>query len=349
MDKKASYSKINAHGHLLPYPEQVPDFMREKKYFWVDEQKKFMHQNDWRRPITDASFFLNEKLEWMAKHGIDHEVILNLSQLYCNGIGEQDTFDILQFQNDFNAQVQYEHASRFTTGFVVQPAYIDQALKEIERCVEQHNMRLLCLSTHYQSSSGEWFSVADKTVEPIWQLANHYGLAVELHPYDAGKMVNLNDIFWRNHLVWMMAQTADTFLMFALNGFAQKYPNVRTCFAHGAMLAQANVARVNQGMVGRPDLFPNTYDVKDTIGAKNVYFDSLVHDPLTLEMMIKRVGSRQILWGVDDPYPLGEMETVPGCYPGVLLDELEKQQVITASEKQDMMSTNSLAWLNLKP
>ncbi|QOL27335.1 amidohydrolase family protein [Thalassotalea sp. LPB0316] len=341
----AKLTKINAHGHLLPYPEQIPAFMREKKYFWVDDERQFMHQNNWRRPITDASFFLNEKIEWMAKHQIEHEVVLNLSQLYCNGVPEADALDILRFQNDFNAQVQDQHPDKFTTGFVVQPAYIDQALAEIIRCVEQHKMRLLCLSTHYLNHQGEWVSVADESCEAIWQLADKYQLAVEIHPYDAGKMVNLQDVYWRNHLVWMMAQTADTFLMFSLKGFAQKYPNVRTCFAHGAMLAQANIARVNQGVMGRPDLFPDAHNPNMTMQASNVYFDSLVHDPLTLEMMIKRVGSSQILWGVDDPYPLGEMETVQGCYPGVLLDEIAKQGVISDQQKQQMMSGNILAWL----
>ena len=345
LTRTSRFNKINAHGHLLPYPEQVPAFMKKKKYFWIDEQRKFMHQNDWRRPITDKSFFLREKIEWMAKHGIEHEVILNLSQLYCNGINEADTQSILHFQNDFNGQVQTEHSDKFTTGFVVQPAHINQALKEIERCVTQLNMKLLCLSTHYLTCDGHWVSVADESCEPIWQLANEHGLAIEIHPYDAGKMVNLKDQFWRNHLVWMMAQTADTFLMYSLKGFAIKYPNVRTCFAHGAMLAQANIARVNQGVQGRPDLFPNTFEPNETMQAKNVFFDSLVHDPLTLDMMIKRVGASQIVWGVDDPYPLGEMETVEDCYPGVLLDDMERQGLINAAEKSDMMSTNTCSWI----
>ena len=84
------------------------------------------------------------------------------------GIIEADTQSILHFQNDFNGQVQTEHGDKFTTGFVVQPAHIDQALKEIERCVTQLNMKLLCLSTHYLTCDGHWVSVADDSCEPIW-------------------------------------------------------------------------------------------------------------------------------------------------------------------------------------
>ena len=36
--------------------------------------------------IFSSSFFLDEKLEWMGRNDIDHAVVLNLSQLYGNGL-----------------------------------------------------------------------------------------------------------------------------------------------------------------------------------------------------------------------------------------------------------------------
>jgi len=340
--------RINGHGHLLPSPADIPSFMKEKKFFWVDDNKAFMCQGEWKRPITDPSFFLEEKIHWMQTNNIQHEVVLSLSQLYCNGINEQDTLDIIHFQNDFNASVQQQHPTLFTTGFVVQPAHLEQALKEIQRC-HGLGMKFLCLSTHYQTTSGEWLSVCDETVEPIWQLANELGLAIEIHPYDAGKMVNLTDHYWRYHLVWMMAQTADTHLMFTYNGFAQKYPNVRTCFAHGGMLSQANFGRTIQGIEGRPDLFPNAHHPKHTLQQPNVYFDTLVHDIYTLELMKKRNGVSQIIWGVDDPYPLGEMDTVEGCYPGVLLDQAVDNDILSHQECNSIMGKNVTNWLGFEP
>ncbi|NMP31172.1 amidohydrolase family protein [Thalassotalea sp. M1531] len=343
-----SQYRINGHGHLLPSPQDIPAFMKDKKFFWVDENKAFMCQGDWKRPITDPSFFLEEKIAWMQANNIDHEVILSLSQLYCNGINEQDTFDIIRFQNDFNASVQEQHPHLFTTGFVVQPAHMEQALNEIERC-HRMGMKFLCLSTHYQTTNGEWLSVCDKSVEPIWQLADTLKLAIEIHPYDAGKMVNLTDHFWRYHLVWMMAQTADTHLMFTYNGFAQKYPNVRTSFAHGSMLSQANFGRTIQGIEGRPDLFPNAHHPTETLKQSNVFFDTLVHDIHTLELMIKRNGVKQIIWGVDDPYPLGEMATVDGCYPGVLFDQAIEAGVLSKTDCEAMMGQNVINWLGFEP
>lgn len=340
--------KINGHGHILPEPNEIPNFMKEKKLFWIDDDRKFMRQGSWSRPITDPSFFLTEKLQWMAKNDIQHGVMLTLSQLYCNGYSEKDSLDCIQFQNDFNASIQERYPEKFTTGFVVQPLHMDQALKEIERAVESLKLKMLCLPTHFLNSDNQWVSVADDCCHPIWELCNKYGLAVEIHPYDAPKMIKLKDQNWRFHLVWMMAQTADTLHFFALNNIAHKYPNVRTAFAHGCMLGQANFGRRVQGFKGRPDLFTGKTHPEETLGAKNVFFDTLVHDPYTLQLLKHRVGASQIISGLDDPYPLGEMESVQNCFPGQVIDEAAELNIISEEEKRAIWSTNVETWIGSK-
>lgn len=337
--------RINGHGHLLPEPHQIPRFMKDKKLFWIDEDKSFMRQGTWSRPITAASFFLDEKIKWMQRNAIDHTVILNLSQLYCNGMQAQDAQDAIRFQNDFNAEVQANYPSLFSTGFVVQPLYIDAALKEIERCVHQHNMRLMCLPTHFLDAQGQWCSVADESVYPIFELANQYGLALEIHPYDGQKMIQLKDQYWRFHLVWMMAQTADTLHLYTLKDLPNRFSNIRTCFAHGCMLGQANLGRRVQGFNGRPDLFRDAQHPLQTVGHPNLFFDTLVHDVHTFQLLKNRCGSAQIVAGIDDPYPLGEMEDVEGSYPGKVLDEAVDAGIIGEVEKDAIWSDNVLRWL----
>ena len=53
--------RINGHGHILPEPSQIPNFMKEKKLFSIDEDKKFMRQGDWSRPINGQAFLLKKK------------------------------------------------------------------------------------------------------------------------------------------------------------------------------------------------------------------------------------------------------------------------------------------------
>lgn len=337
--------KINGHGHILPEPNEIPRFMKDRKLFWIDEDKKFMRQGDWTRPITDPSFFFDDKLEWMEKYHIDHGVMLNLSQVYCNGWGRQEAHDAIRWQNDFNASVQQRRPDKFTSGFVVQPLYIEDALKEMQRCVEELKMPVLCLPTHFLDKNNEWLSVADDSVLPIFELANEYGLAIEIHPYDGEKMVALKDTYWRFHLVWMMAQTADTLHFYALKDFVNRFPNIRTCFAHGCMLGQANYGRRLQGFDGRPDLFTETRDPRASLGHPNLFFDTLVHDSYTLQLLKIRVGAGQIVAGLDDPYPLGEMEGVANSYPGRVIDFAVEVDILTQNEADEIWYDNVLRWI----
>jgi len=340
--------RINGHSHLLPYPEEIPQFMKDNGIFWVDKDRNFMLQKNWKRPVTDSSFFLNEKLDWMEKYQIDHAVVLNLSQLYGNGLRLEEMKKALRFQNDFNASVQNEYPEKFTCGFVVQPLYIDQALKEMERCVNELSLKVLCLPTHFLNSNGEWLSTAEKDVDPIYELANKYGLAIQIHPYDGEKMIALKNQYWRFHLIWMMAQCADTLHLFTLRDLPNKFPNLRTSFAHGGMLGIANYGRRIQGFDGRPDIFEELEDPRKTLGHKNLYFDTLVHDSHTLDLLKKRVGVSQLIMGLDDPFPLGEIEGVGTSYPGRVLDYAVETGILTQQEEKDIWNKNVLAWLNMK-
>ena len=338
--------RINGHSHLLPYPEQIPDFMREKEIFWVDKERRFMLQKGWRRPVTDSSFFLNEKLEWMEKNNIDHAVVLNLSQLYGNALTYDLMKEALRFQNDFNAQIQAEHSNKFTCGFVVQPAFVRGACWEIERCVEELNLKVLCLPTHYMDTTGTWKVIFDEVNDPIFELANKYKLAIETHPYDGNKMIKLEDKNWRFHLIWMLAQCGDAYHFYTINGYQEKYPNIRTCFAHGGQLAQMSLGRRIQGFDGRPDLFEGKSHPRKAVGHKNIYFDTLVHDTDSFKLMVDRQGTDQILMGLDDPYPLGEMESdEQSSYPGKLLDLTLDRGIINQTQYDQIWNDNVLNWV----
>jgi len=339
--------RINGHSHLLPYPHQIPAFMKEKEIFWVDEDKKFMLQKGWKRPVTDSSFFLNEKLEWMERNKIDHAVVLNLSQLYGNGLRMEEMKQVLRFQNDFNAEVQADHPDKFTCGFVVHPGFVKGALWEIERCVEKLNLKVLCLPTHYMDSIGTWRAIFDQDIEPILELADKYNLAVEVHPYDGEKFIKLENVSWRFHLIWMLAQCADAHHFFTLNGYQDKYPNIRVCFAHGGQLTQMNLGRRIQGFDGRPDLFEGKSHPRKAVGHPNIFFDTLVHDTESFELIVRRNKSTdQILMGLDDPYPLGEMESDrQSSYPGKLLDLCVERDIITKKQHAEIWEDNVLRWL----
>ena len=62
--------------------------------------------------------------------------------------------------------------------------------------------------------------------------------------------------------------------------------------------------------------------------------------------MLKRQGSNQIIMGLDDPYPLGEMESeAQSSYPGKLLDLAIDRKLISKRQYDEIWEDNVLRWL----
>lgn len=62
--------------------------------------------------------------------------------------------------------------------------------------------------------------------------------------------------------------------------------------------------------------------------------------------MIDKQGSSQVIMGLDDPYPLGEMESdAQSSYPGKILDLAKDRQIINEKQYDQIWEDNTLQWL----
>ena len=62
--------------------------------------------------------------------------------------------------------------------------------------------------------------------------------------------------------------------------------------------------------------------------------------------MIENQGSKQVVMGLDDPYPLGEMESDnQSSYPGKILDLALDRNIIDATEYDQIWDDNVVRWL----
>ena len=96
----------------------------------------------------------------------------------------------------------------------------------------------------------------------------------------------------------------------------------------------------------RPDLFEGKTHPRKSVGHKNIFFDTLVHDTGSLKLLVENQGSKQVIMGLDDPYPLGEMESEnQSSYPGKILDLAMERNIINQVEYDDIWENNVIQWL----
>ena len=79
---------------------------------------------------------------------------------------------------------------------------------------------------------------------------------------------------------------------------------------------------------------------------KIFFFDTLVHDTGSLKLLVENQGSKQVLMGLDDPYPLGEMESdAQSSYPGKILDLAMERDIINQNDYDAIWEDNVIQWL----
>ena len=85
-------------------------------------------------------------------------------------------------------------------------------------------------------------SLAEMLVGTV--LADRYKLAIEIHPYDGEKFIQLQNRAWRFHLIWMLAQCADAYHFYTLDGlYVVKTDGLAAGNGHEGVLALEAIHR----------------------------------------------------------------------------------------------------------
>lgn len=348
-------SKFDTHQHVLMRKHQIPQSILKAGLFDLTgpTESEFMEQPffKWKRPISSPIFFPENLIEYNRKNGIKGACLLTLSQLYCNGIDRQRTYEIISWQNDFQLELQETYQNEFFCGFVIQPRWIEDALNEIEKRYKQ-GFKFICLPTHYQREDGKLVTCTDKNCQEIFALANKYDLAIQFHPYNyeigMGNIADF-DFLGAAHVVFMAPLTHHLHFIFTCLGLHVKFPNVRFTFSHGNLGADYGRGRKIQWFYGRPDLFPGVEEswIKIVIGG-NIFCDNITHSVSCIRSICENSGTTNLIDGSDTPYPLGEVDYVKGLqgqYRGYFTDLAVIKGILNPNQKIAIEQDNGLAWL----
>lgn len=136
----------------------------------------------------------------------------------------------------------------------------------------------------------------------------------------------------------MPAETSLAICSMIFGGIFERLPKLKVAFAHGGGSFPATIGRIEHGFNVRPDLvaIDNPVNPRNYLG--KFYLDSLVHDPMMLDMIVKLIGVKRVALGTDYPFPLGELS------PGKLIESMP----YTDAMKERLLNGSALEWLGLK-
>ena len=327
--------KIDVHTHILP--KEIPDWKTKFGYggfITLDHYKPCcarMLRDDGVafRDVDSNCWDAGTRIAECDAANVNIQVLSTVPVMFSYWAKPQDGAEIAAFLNDDIAETVSEFPLRFVGLGTVPLQDISLAIKELERCKE------LGLAGVQVGTNVNQLNLGEPQFFDFFKACERLGMAIFVHPWEMMGEANMQK-YWLPWLVGMPAEVSRAICSLIFSGTLEKCPNLRICFAHGGGSFPATLGRIDHGFNVRPDLYPdNPHSPRKYLN--KMYFDSLVHEPASLDFLIDLVGADKVMLGTDYPFPLGEAE------PGKLIESRNYDDNI----KEMLMNGSALNWLNL--
>lgn len=132
---------------------------------------------------------------------------------------------------------------------------------------------------------------------------------VLVHPNGYPEAAVLSHYYLVNIVGNPLATTVAAYYLI-LDGVLERLPNLRLCFVHGGGYAGSYPGRLAHAFRARDDVRAGGSKADPATTLARCLFDTVVHDPLQLEFLVRRFGASRLLLGSDYPFDMGQADPV---------------------------------------
>lgn len=327
--------KIDTHTHILP--RKLPNWSEKFGYgdfIYLQHHKKgaakMMRGNQFFREIQENSWNPEVRIKEYAKFNTQVQVVCTVPVMFSYWARPLDCLDVSKYLNDDIAELIVKYPKNYLGLGTIPMQDSELAIQELERCKE------IGLSGIQIGSNINDLNLNEERFFPIFEACEKLSMAVLVHPWNMMGEKNIQR-YWLPWLVGMPAETARAVCSMIFAGIFEKLPKLRVNFAHAGGSFLSTIGRIQHGFECRPDLVA----IDNNIGPKHYlgkfWVDSITHDPLMLDYVLKLQGSKKITLGTDYPFPLGDLEV------GKFIEDMS----IDSSIKEDIFCNAPLEWLGV--
>jgi aminocarboxymuconate-semialdehyde decarboxylase len=173
----------------------------------------------------------------------------------------------------------------------------EAAAAELDRAVTKLGMRGAAICTHVNG-----MDLDDPRFEPVFAMAEKLDVPIFLHPQNAD-VRRLKDMHLWN-TVGFPYETALAASRLIMSGLFARYPGLKIILAHGGGYFPYQVGRLDHAYARRANL-RSDLPHKPSFYLRNIYCDGLLHDPLSLQFLIDRMGADNVVLGCDYSFGMG--------------------------------------------
>ncbi len=327
--------KIDSHTHILP--KKMPNWSEKFGYgdfIYLQHHKKgfakMMRGNQFFREIKENCWAPDIRIEEYRQFNTQVQVVCTIPVMFSYWAKPLDCLDLSRFLNDHLAELAKAYPHQYV-GLGTLPMHdTELAVRELERC-KSIGLRGIQIGSNINEEN-----LNEERFFPVFEACEKLNMAVLVHPWNMMGEKNMQR-YWLPWLVGMPAETSRAICSMLFGGVFERLPQLRVNFAHAGGSFLPTIGRIQHGFDCRPDLVAIDNPVPPRSYLGKFWVDSVTHDPLILEYVIKLIGSEKITLGSDYPFPLGDLEI------GRFIEEMN----LTKKQKEDIFHGAALAWLNM--
>lgn len=303
---------VDAHAHLVP-PRLLEELQDRKAEFGSVEMTPKDGSLSFAfagkaptRPVSPGLTNIQKRLAWMDENGIDRQVVGGWLDMFGNDLPVDEGAEWARTINRHLKEAGVESDGRFAPLAVV-PLQDGAKAAEVLREAHQAGFKGTMIGTQPRGKGGV---LDDADLEPFWQAADELGAIVAIHPvFDAGDdRVKFKGM---ENAVGRITDTLIAVSRIIYSGHVEKYANAKIVVGIGGSALPYVLGRLKRNHSLHPE------DMADPAKALSMlWYDTLVHDPAALRLLIETVGADRVMLGSDMPFPIGDPK------PRAILDEV---------------------------
>ena len=328
--------KIDMHTHI--FPEKLPDFAKKFGYgdfIMLDHHRpgyaNMMQGDRFFREIASNCWDPEERIAEYATHDTQVQVVCTIPVMFSYFAKADDGLAVSQFLNDDIAKHTHQFPKNYVGLGTLPMQAPNLAVKELERMKKELGFPGIQIGSNINDKN-----LNEEEFYPIWEACEDLDMAIMIHPWN---MMGFDKIkkYWLPWLVGMPAETSRAACSMIFGGIFEKFPKLRVNFSHAGGSFLPTLGRIEHGFNSRPDLvaIDNKVNPRDYLG--HFWVDSITHDPMFLEYILKLQGSKRVTLGSDYPFPLGDLEI------GAFIEKMGLPENVV----EDIFCNATLEWLNL--
>lgn len=312
---------VDLHAHVAPRT-----VLERMGLLRVDDGGIAVRLGERWQPVPAALLTPEALFQGPESEGIAIRVVSLPPFLLRHDLAPADGLTYSRAMNDGLAEIARRSGGRIRALATVPLQSPEAAAEELRRAVEV----LGCDGVEIASNVAGRTDLDDPALDPFWRAAAELKALVLIHPHDVAGAGRMQPYHLRN-LVGNPMETALAASRLLFGGVLRRHPDLRILLSHGGGALPWLLGRLDRGFRVRPE--SRTGGESPADGARRFLYDTVVHSPEILRMLVTWVGISQVVLGTDFPFDMGDPQAVstvtrairdPGARRAILTGNAER-------------------------